>query len=170
MARLAGVTVGWLAAGETTVASQSQVSQEPTVRVPIYSARLGASGPGGGGEPTDEIVSYGNVWVRWLREEVRVDPTRAFIATVYGHSMLKLFADGDLVIGETVEELGRDGTYALFYDDEILVKHVRSDRQRRSVELISENPAFTPRVIEGADLERFHVIGRVAGKVTGHIV
>ncbi len=170
MARLAGVTVGWLAAGETSAPDLSDGRHEPTVRVPIYSAQLGAAVPGAGGEPTDEIVSYGDVWVEWLRDQARVNPARAFIAPIYGSSMLRLYANGDLVVGETVDELERDDTYALWHDDQLLVKHVR--RQRDGLDLISENPSFPPVQLRGQDLDqdRFRVIGRIAGKVTGHIV
>ena len=108
-----GLDLHWLIVGESSTGPPASLERvQPTVRVPIYAAHLGASTPGGGGEPTDEIVSYGDIWVEWLRNEARVDPARSFIATVYGSSMLKLYADRDLVIGETVEELTRDGTYA----------------------------------------------------------
>ena len=141
-----------------------------TVRVPIYSAHLGASQVGGGGEPSDEIVSYGDVWVQWLRNQARVDPARAFIAPIYGSSMLKLFGNGDLVVGETVDEFGPDDTYALWHDDQLLVKHVR--RHREGIDLVSENPSFPPVELRGdaTGPDRLRIIGRVAGKVTGHIL
>ena len=142
---------------------------DPVVRVPIYSAHLGASELGAGGEPSDEIVSYGNVWIRWLRDQARVNPARAFIAPIYGSSMLKLFGNGDLVIGETVDEFGPDDTYALWHDDQLLVKHVR--RHRDGIDLVSENTSFPPVQLRGdaLDHDRLRIIGRVAGKVTGII-
>lgn len=139
--------------------------REPSVRVPIYGARLGAGTTGG--EPSDEIVAYGNVWVNWLRNQARVDPGRAFIAQVLGHSMKNLFYNGDLVIGEAAEEMGNDDTYAFHWDGEVLIKHIR--RYRDHMELVSENPSFGPIVVSTHELDRFKLIGRIAGRVTGHI-
>lgn len=166
-----GLDLHWLIVGEPSAGLPALSDRvEPTVRVPIYAAHLGAAFLGAGGEPSDEIVSYGDVWVEWLRDQARVNPARAFIAPIYGSSMLRLYANGDLVVGETVDELERDDTYALWHDEQLLVKHVR--RQRGGLDLISENPSFPPIQLRGSEIEpdRLRIIGRVAGKVTGHIV
>ena len=171
IARACNADLGWVVTGRATMPVRgSSDENEPTVRIPIYAARLGASLLGMGGEPSDEIVSYGEVWLHWLRDQARVNPARAFIAPVYGASMLKLYANGDLVVGEAVDELERDDTYALWHDDQVLIKHVR--RRPNGIDLVSENPSFPVQELRGDELspERTKIIGRVAGKVTGHIV
>ena len=107
-----------------------QVSRPLACRI---AAHLGASTPGGGGEPRlDEIVSYGDILDEWLRNGETGRPVPAAShRDVLGSSMLKLYADRDLVIGETVEELTRDGTYALWRDDKLLVS---ASRQAKRIE------------------------------------
>lgn len=171
IARACNADLGWVVTGRATMPVRGSADEnEPTVRVPIYAAPLGAARVGTGGEPSDEIVSYGDVWVEWLRGQARVNPKRAFIAPVYGASMLRLYANGDLVVGETVDELERDDTYALWHDDQLLIKHVR--RRADGIDLVSENPSFPVQELRGDEVspERTKIIGRIAGKVTGHIV
>lgn len=170
MSVAADADISWLVTGRSgESAREPEATHEasaPTVRVPIYAAPLGAGSHGG--VPSDEIVAYGNLLTEWLETQARVDPRRAFLAQVLGHSMNRLFFDGDLVVGETVEEYRADGTYAVLYDDEMLVKHVR--KTKSGLQLISENPAFPPIDVEGEQLDRFRLIGRIGGRLTGHVL
>lgn len=132
--------------------------EEQRVTVPIYAMPLGA---GDGGVPEDEIVAYGTFMDAWLRSEARINPERAFIAPVRGRSMLDLLQDGDLVLGERVEEVAHDDVYALELNGELLVKHVQ--KRRGSLILRSENPAYEP--IEVTASDDFRVIGVVKRRV-----
>ncbi len=132
-----------------------------TVDVPIYDAALSA---GPGAEPSDRIVGYGTFLERWLREVAGIDPARAFLAEVRGYSMVKLFHDRDLVLGQRVEAFERRGIYAVEWGGDVLVKHV--EREGHTVRLVSENRAFAPIEVGPDRAADLRVIGEVRRKVT----
>lgn len=186
IARLSNVDPGWLLTGRGTMIPlktkleadftagrpvsaepNAAYQREPTVRIPIYDARVGA---GNGAIPGEDIVGYGEVLRRFLVKQLHIfDISRAFIVEVLGHSMKRLYHDGDLVIGELVDEYAGDATYACRWQEELYIKHVR--RTPRGVQLISENPSFPPIDIPPEDVENelFQVVGRIAGKMTGQV-
>lgn len=127
--------------------------------VPVYGAPLGA-GQAGNASMVD-VRGY-MAWEKtWLRREARIDPTRAFVAQVFGQSMERLISNGDLVLGEMQDVVDHDGVYAVRYEDELFIKHVM--RRKHSIVLVSENDIYDR--IELGETDDFGIIGRVVAKV-----
>ena len=126
---------------------------------PIFANALGA----GEGEPAvpDLIIGHGTFLEDWLRYEARIDPRKAFLAPVRGNSMEDLFHDGDLVLGEQMDYIDRQGVFAVRLRDELLIKYVYNSPTE--VQLISENKAFP--TITVTEEDDFQVIGRIAKKI-----
>ena len=140
------------------------ITEGEFTRVPIYDMPMGAGG-GGDGEYSNEIRGYGKFLSNWLRDVVRLNnPANAFVAPVYGDSMADFLMDGDLVIGEFNQNIDTDGTWAVVYDSDILVKHVDKPRGHHPLILKSENRRFDD--IEVRDGISFYVIGRVLRRIT----
>lgn len=133
-----------------------------TVHVPIYEGKLGA---GNGGGPSDRIVGFGHFLRRWLHQVLGLNPDRAFMAEVRGHSMKDLLLDRDLAVGETCEEIRGDGIYAFHWLGDLYVKHVHR-AEPEELHLISENNSFDTKTVTADDADSFHLIGQVKGKLT----
>ena len=133
-----------------------------TVHVPIYEGKLGA---GNGGGPSDRIVGFGQFLRLWLHQVLGLNPDRAFMAEVRGHSMKDLLLDRDLAVGETCEEIRGDGIYAFHWLGDLYVKHIHSAGPEE-LHLISENNSFDTKTVTANDADSFHLIGQVKGKLT----
>ncbi len=166
ISRLCKASPEWLLMGEGPVDREKLPEAgtnlpKQSVDVPIYETALGA---GPGGQPSDRIVGYGSFLRRWLRQQAGISPEKAFLAEVRGYSMMPIFNDHDLVIGEFCEEIDHNGIYAVAWNEELLIKHV--EKGSRSLRLVSENSAFGVETIEGEQMSELRVIGRVTRKVT----
>ncbi|KZL27937.1 LexA repressor [Pseudovibrio sp. WM33] len=71
-----------------------------------------------------------------------------------------LIADGDLVMVDRKRNELSDGVYAFIYGGMARVKRLRPTIQG-DVELISQNPEYKDELLKRADLEDFHIIGKV---------
>ncbi len=174
LAQMLDVEVGWLLTGEGSRHSidivrrpaiddlVTQVRQsEEHVNVPIYEGPLGAGSPG---EPSDAIIGYGSFLRRWLTREVRIDPLKAFVAPVYGDSMVRVLFDGDLVLGEHIEEYQSDGIHAVVLNGDLYVKHLERTGPR-TARLKSENTRYSD--IEVTEHDSFRILGRIVRRLTG---
>jgi transcriptional regulator with XRE-family HTH domain len=106
-------------------------------------------------------------------ESVRLPVLRSFIAPrraesvraveVRGDSMTGIgLDDRDIVLFSPSERSG-DGVHVISIASQLLVKRILFDPVGRAVHVISENPAYPPRVLSGVDLEQFRIEGRVIG-------
>jgi len=134
------------------------LTEEETVSVPIYADALGA---GTGDAPRDEVVARGEFFREWLRAEVGIQPSRAFIAPVRGRSMESVLYDGDLVLAVEVETLGTDDIYVTRYNGELKIKH--TFRRGGTVVLRSEQERYTD--IEVTADDEFEVLGRAVRRI-----
>ncbi len=141
--------------------------KRPTVRVPVYDVPLNASppDPGANYEEVDALVSYEDAYLDWLKDECRIDPSRAFYAPVRGPSMESRLYDGDWVLGETQNYVEHDDIYALVLNGRLLVKYVRPGAKRGDLNLISENTAFPAYVASESHGDTLHIIGRVVRRI-----
>lgn len=132
---------------------------ESVAYVPVYGAPLGAGQAGNASMV--EVRGY-MAWERaWLRQQARIDPTKAFCAQVYGQSMETLISNGDMVLGEMQQVIDHDGIYAVRLEDELFIKHVM--RRGDSIHLVSENNTYS--TIEVGAYDDLTPIGRIVGKV-----
>ena len=128
--------------------------------VPVYGAPLGA---GNSGNAAMVDVRGYMAWEKtWLRREAHIKPSRAFVAQVFGQSMMDLLENGDLVLGEMQASVDHDGIYAIRWGDELYIKHVV--RRKDSILLISENDVYGRTEI--GRHEDFDVIGRIVVRVS----
>jgi len=133
---------------------------DTTEFVPVYGAPLGAGQAGNANMV--QVRAYMAWEKQWLRREAKIDPDRAFVAQVYGQSMMNLLENGDLVLGEQQEVVDHDGIYAVRVEEQLFVKHVL--RRTGEVHLISENDVYDRITVTKQD--DFSVIGRVVGRVS----
>ena len=90
-------------------------------------------------------------------------PERVLALSVRGDSMTGIgLDDGDIVLFATDDRTG-DGIHVVSIGSRLLVKRVHVDPAGRRVEIISENPNYGVRVLEGPELDEFRVEGRVIG-------
>lgn len=125
--------------------------------VPIVRLDVGASaGPGGIVE--DEARRRPGALDPGLLRQLGVRPAAASMIRVEGESMLPTLADGDeiLVDRDRRRLAARPGLYVLRADEVVMVKRLRALGDE--VEIVSDNPAFPPRLCAAGEVE---VIGRV---------
>jgi SOS-response transcriptional repressor LexA len=94
-------------------------------------------------------------------ERVRALPVRGDSMTGAG------IDDGDIVLFSEEDRVG-DGIHVVSIASRLLVKRIHLDPAGRRVEVISENPSYPIRVLEGPDLEDFRVAGRVIASLPRH--
>jgi SOS-response transcriptional repressor LexA len=120
-----------------------------------------------------EAAAGRGVEIEEYAETTRLPVLRSFIAPrkpervraveVRGDSMTGIgLDDRDIVLFAPDERTG-DGVHVVSIAGQLLVKRILFDAAGRSVRVISENPAYPPRVLSGADVESFRVEGRVIG-------
>ena len=84
-----------------------------------------------------------------------------FVLSVIGDSMYPLYMEGDKVMILKQNTLNRSGDIgAVLYDNEFAtLKKIEYVMGENWMEMIPVNPAFKPKRIENADLERCHILG-----------
>lgn len=81
--------------------------------------------------------------------------------TVQGDSMEPTYLDGDLLYIKCVPDVPEGRIAVVFLDDECAVKHIY--KRPTGLTLISENPAYPPRLIEFEDYANVRIFGVPVG-------
>lgn len=81
--------------------------------------------------------------------------------TVQGDSMEPTYLDGDLIYIKCVPDVAEGRIAVVFLDDECAVKHVY--KRPTGLTLISDNPAYPPRLIEFDDYANIRIFGVPVG-------
>lgn len=108
--------------------------------------------------------------VSWL-ERRSINPDFCFIISVRGESMAPAIPDGALVIIERqLEGVNRPGVYAFTLDGQCFIKRIVPsgiDRHGKptTLMLISDNPAFSPYALTGAEMNGLKVAGKVKATI-----
>lgn len=144
-----------------------KLGRDDVALVPVYDVQVGAGDGRVNGNAS--IVSHMAFMASWLRRKSGIrNPKNGFIVEVKGRSMEKELYDGDLVLGEHMEEIGAEDVYCVRYHDELLIKNVQ--RVGPSLRLISNNSLFDPITIDYQEVEddklAFQVIGRAVRRLT----
>lgn len=108
----------------------------------------------------DDAYEQRTIPAQWIG---RRRPEDFFLATVSGDSMYPQFQDGDEILClrcSDMEVPGRIGIM-LLGDGEATVKRINYKPGEDWLELVPINPEFKPKRIEGSDLEKCRVVGRV---------
>jgi len=108
--------------------------------------------------------------------EIQIPPS--FISPYRGDRVRAVYVRGDSMTGAglddgdivffTVDERSGPGIFVVSVESALLVKRVDVDHTAKSVTLISENPQYAPRILSGADLDRFSIEGRVLASIHRH--
>lgn len=156
VARLAeslGVSLTWLLTGQGLPNAEAA----GYVGVPIYDVRL-AAGTASFSEGA-RIVGEAPFDYQLIRQLGRTNADGLGVLTAEGDSMEPTIPDGARVLVDLKDTRLREGIFGFRFDGELRVKRLR--RVGEGVEIISDNPRYEPERLEGTDLERFAVIGRV---------
>jgi phage repressor protein C with HTH and peptisase S24 domain len=168
IAKALGVTSDWLWRGgdrekvSNVVTANFANRAKGDIDIPQYDV-AGSMGPGQVA-PSDYIETIKNITVRteYLREQ-GVSFSRAenlAVVTGFGESMEKTFTSGDpLIIDKGVNEVVVDGVYLFSLDGVLYIK--RLQRLPKMIRMISDNDAFPPYDIKGAELEMLRIHARV---------
>lgn len=165
LAQAAGVSVGWLAAGEGApprfFGARAEVTgPDPRDYVLLpkrpESAAAGAESPPPVGEA--EFIAFRR---DWIRSELGIEPDHLAMETAVGESMTPNIQDGDLLLVDTTEDRIRSfGVYVVEIAGERLVKRVQP-KLDGSLTLISDNAVYEPEHVTPAQAGAVQVVGRV---------
>lgn len=156
-----GVDFAWLAtgvsAGERTHDTES-IGEKPILHVPRYDIALSA-GAGSFVERAERVEDI-PFPPGFFEKRLRRKPDGMIIVEARGDSMLPTISDGDLVMIDTADHNLTSAIWAFTYGDDVFVK--RLNRLPDMIEAGSDNAnLYRPFTIQGEQLNRFHLIGRV---------
>ncbi len=103
---------------------------------------------------------------RWL-SSAGINANLSVLVTVKGDSMAPAIPDGAFVLVHQMEkQVVKPGIYAFNLDGQSFVKRLipaEADRDGRAqaISIISDNPAFPPKVLTGRKMNDLKVVGRV---------
>ncbi|MDT4855489.1 putative HTH-type transcriptional regulator [compost metagenome] len=162
MARAAGVSIAWLAAGEGEKSSgrrSPQVAEDNTYAyVPLYDARCSA-GSGAWNERARVLVNLS--FTRYSLRKKGLTPTDLACLRVDGDSMSGLLEDGDTVmIDQSRNMLEGEGVYVVLLDDHLYAKRLQRQFDG-SVRIISHNKEYDPMTVPKERLAELQIVGRV---------
>lgn len=108
----------------------------------------------------DDAYEQRNIPAEWIG---RRRPEDFFLASISGDSMYPHFQDGDDILCLRCSDMGASGRIGIMLlgDGEATVKRINYKTGEDWIELIPINPEFKSKRIEGADLEKYRVVGRV---------
>ena len=86
-----------------------------------------------------------------------------FVLTCRGDSMAPLIMDGDLVAVRSQPEVENGEIAVVRIDDEATLKRVYYDREHARLQLVPENPAYSPLVYVGEELDNIRILGKAVG-------
>lgn len=114
-------------------------------------------------EPHIEVIRDMTVHMDWLRTQGLTYSKLENLAIVTGDgdSMAPTFSDGDsLLVDRGITEIRADAIYFFTLDGQMFIKRLQRIAGG-SLRMISDNQAYPPQMIEGADLEKIHIQARV---------
>jgi len=175
IARMADVSVGWLATGKgeirTGEGKQSEVDgvvaeqQVPFgkdggfVLIPRY--EVAASAGGGAVIHSEQIVDYLSFKSEWIRNGLGLSEKDLALINVKGDSMEPTLSNEDLIlIDMRSRQVEDNAVYVLQFHGTLLVKRIQR-KLDGSVVVRSDNTIYEPEVVSGEMLDTLHVVGRV---------
>ena len=131
-------------------------AEEEFMQIPKVRARLCAGG--GSFEVGSEIEGYYSFRNDWLSRKGNAD--KMVLMDIFGNSMEPELKEGDVVlIDESQKDVLAGSIYAVGIDDTIMVK--RLEKRPKGLALLSENTRNETIYMEGEDLNRVRLIGKV---------
>lgn len=154
IAETAGVSLDWLVFGR----GDGESTGGDLVKIPRFDATL-AAGAGSWNEGRRQLDEIPFTRSFLLKRLGRTSTVGLSVLEAAGDSMEPLIHDGDLVLIDEADTRVRDGVFAFLLDDEARVKRFR--RTMSGVTISSDNPNYPEERLEGEDMGRLNVIGRL---------
>lgn len=118
--------------------------------IPVF----GSVAAGFGAYASSDILEYIPLYI-----ENDCDVENTICITVKGQSMYPKIEEGDRIVVRRQDSVDNGRIAVVMIGDEAVVKRVECEKNRLT--LISINPEYPPRVIEGKDLENVRIVGLV---------
>lgn len=118
--------------------------------IPVF----GSVAAGFGAYASSDILEYIPLYI-----ENDCDVDNTICITVKGQSMYPKIEEGDRIVVRRQDSVDNGRIAVVMIGDEAVVKRVECEQNRLT--LISINPEYPPRVIEGRDLENVRIVGLV---------
>lgn len=118
--------------------------------IPVF----GSVAAGFGAYASSDIIEYIPLYI-----ENDCDVEDTICITVKGQSMYPKIEEGDRIVVRRQDSVDNGRIAVVMIGDEAVVKRVECEQNRLT--LISINPEYPPRVIEGKDLEDVRIVGLV---------
>ncbi|WP_139305893.1 XRE family transcriptional regulator [Paracoccus sanguinis] len=158
IAAASGVDPAWLATGSAPPAAVPAKAREDFPSVPRYDVALSA-GHGAFIERAEQLDSI-PFTAEFFARRLGRGPKGLAIVDARGDSMEPTISDRDLVMIDTTDTQLAPAIWAFTLDDSVLVKRLQP-MQAGAVQVASDNPAYAPFMIDRAESDGFHLIGRV---------
>lgn len=98
-------------------------------------------------------------------KKLGVDPKRVAVIEICGQSMYPSINDGDILIVESEPSRIIDSeVYIINYEDQLYCKRIL--KNIKSLILKSDNPEYSPITVEGQEIEKLRIVGRVLFRLT----
>ena len=124
--------------------------QDKIHMIPVF----GSVAAGFGAYASSDIIEYIPLYI-----ENDCDVADTICITVKGQSMYPKIEEGDRIVVRRQDSVDNGRIAVVMIGDEAVVKRVECEKNRLT--LISINPEYPPRVIEGKDLEDVRIVGLV---------
>jgi repressor LexA len=118
--------------------------------IPVF----GSVAAGFGAYASSDIIEYIPLYI-----ENDCDVEDTICITVKGQSMYPKIEEGDRIVVRRQDSVDNGRIAVVMIGDEAVVKRVECEKNKLT--LISINPEYPPRVIEGKDLEDVRIVGLV---------
>ena len=118
--------------------------------IPVF----GSVAAGFGAYASSDIIEYIPLYI-----ENDCDVADTICITVKGQSMYPKIEEGDRIVVRRQDSVDNGRIAVVMIGDEAVVKRVECEKNKLT--LISINPEYPPRIIEGKDLEDVRIVGLV---------
>ena len=152
-----GVNLNWLLTGKVRM-MEAEAPGDATLLIPHYGVALGAGDEKVPPEkpPTD--------WSPYSRDEVirMASSTEHLVELeVDGESMMPTFYPGERVLVDMNKHRAlKDGIWAIRIGDGLLIKRL-AVAPDGTIQVLSDNPAYPPKIIQSAEAQGFAIVGKV---------
>lgn len=167
------VNIDWLLTGNDPMFKDEleikETETDEIVKLPFYKESFVSAGYGFGNYEDEFItISFSKELLKFL---FKVNIERGLhLVPVFGNSMTPTIPEGAvaIVLDYKVEVYLREGSiYVVKYDGEEFIKRVFKDPVSGNLKLISDNEDYPPIEVSGEESNRFQILGRVIGYISG---
>jgi repressor LexA len=150
IAEILDVTPSYLMGWEEPADTLTVLPQDKIHMIPVF----GSVAAGFGAYASSDIIEYIPLYI-----ENDCDVEDTICITVKGQSMYPKIEEGDRIVVRRQDSVDNGRIAVVMIGDEAVVKRVECEKNKLT--LISINPEYPPRIIEGKDLEDVRIVGLV---------